>query len=115
MVNLYPNTDMTMEQFSIIGLLAKDGLKTDDVVSVPPHLFLEHLSAFTWSIENIPLKIAPNLIAYYDGMNYGFDLYEFCGYKLNVFFGQGGSPTLFVIWGEGGALIILRGRQDEHR
>lgn len=102
---------MTMEQFALLGLLAKEGMKFQlrEAVELDHETFVQSLRDFTWDVENPPYEIAPKLITRYDGMDYTFDVYRFQGYRVNIYYSMNDSPTMFVVWGEGGALIFLRG------
>lgn len=102
---------MTVEQFALLGLLAKEGLKFQprEAVELDHETFVQSLRDFTWDVENPPYEIAPNLVTRYDGMDYKFDIYRFQGYRVNIYYSLSESPPMFVVWGEGGVLIFLRG------
>lgn len=102
---------MTMEQFALLGLLAKEGLKFQlrEAVELDHETFVETLTSFTWNLEAPPYEIAPTLVTRYDGMDYKFDIYRFQGYRLNIYYSLNGYPTMFTVRGDGGVLIFLRG------
>jgi hypothetical protein len=101
---------MTIEQFAILRMLTKElGLiKGESTTRLPHQAFVDTLMSFTHDTSAPPYEIAPRLITRFDGADYTFDIYRFLGYRLNIYYSQNGSPTLFTVWGDGGALVFLR-------
>jgi len=101
---------MTVEQFAILSMLAKEGMKFDpkDAVELDSQEFTNALKIFTWNVEAPPYAIAPGLLTRYDGIDYKFDLYKLEGFRLNIYYGLSLGTTLFTISGEAGEFVFLR-------
>lgn len=101
---------MTVEQFAILSMLAKEGMKFrfNDAIELADQDFADALTSLTWDTSAPPFSIAPGLISRYDGMDYKFDLYKFEGFRMNIYYSLSIGTTLFTISGEAGEFVILR-------
>lgn len=101
---------MTVEQFSILAMLAKEGMKFrfNDAIELADQDFADALTSLAWDTSAPPFSITPGLVAQYDSVDYRFDLYKFDGFRLNVYYSLNMRPTLFIIFGAVGEFVILR-------
>lgn len=102
-----------MEQFAIMGMLAREGMKIQpkEAIELPLRDFGEVLHQLTWG--DPPNSIAPKLVANDGRYDYTFDLYNFGTYKLSIYYSLNGHPTLFIIFGNAGEFVFLRKWMDE--
>lgn len=101
-----------MEQFAIMGMLAREGVRVNprDALELPLPDFAEALRSFTWG--DPPSSISPRLVARGGTFDYIFDLYNFGPYRVGIYYSNGGSPTLVFIEGNGGNFILLRKNEE---
>lgn len=101
---------MTVEQFAILGMLAKEGVTftPKNTVELDDQKFIETLRELTRNTYAPPYAIAPGLISRYDGADYKFDLYKFEDFRLNIYYSLSMGVTMFTISGEVGGFVILR-------
>ncbi len=103
---------MTMEQFQILGMLRRDGAKfhINDVMELDWFSFSSFLKQFTWN--DPPIRIMPKLIANDGRYDYTFDVYDFGGYKVAIYYGESGGPTVFIVFGDAGEYVFTRSFED---